>query len=570
MLEIGQIIDDRYKILYEVGHGGMSRVYLAINEAAGKEWAVKEVRKKGKRDGESVKQDPITETNILKKLESPHLPQIIDVIERDDSYLIVMDYIEGVTLKKKLDSEGRQPQEEVVGWALQLCDVLEYLHAQDPPIIYRDMKPGNIMLRPDGRIVLIDFGIAREYKDGAEEDTRTLGTKGYAAPEQYGGQGQTDERTDIYNLGATIYHLVTGKDPTKPPYEMRPIRQWDPSFSTGLESIIVRCTQNDPEKRYQSTGELRYALENYRKLETAYQEEKKRKWKLFTALCAMGFACIICGTMLRGYAAALRSGTYEVLIREAERSTDEKEAVMHYEDAVKTKPSAVKAYSALLNDIYLSDGMFSRKEADAVTRLLGYKGSRDAHTIEERLRGNKYAYGRFCYEMGLAYFYFYEESGNKQLSRPWLREAKETLSDEKKRLRAERLCKVAEYYAGLGGRNKAGDSTADYADYWDDLVKLSGDHIAEEDNIRTALVMYGELAYQAGAHAMEFRDAGVSRQSVLYELKRVEKIVTEQIIGSPGYSEEEYGEKTDEILRNITAARNVLETVYAAGEGVSG
>ena len=153
MLEIGQIIDDRYKILYEVGHGGMSRVYLAINEAAGKEWAVKEVRKKGKRDGESVKQDPITETNILKKLESPHLPQIIDVIERDDSYLIVMDYIEGVTLKKKLDSEGRQPQEEVVGWALQLCDVLEYLHAQDPPIIYRDMKPGNIMLRPDGRIV---------------------------------------------------------------------------------------------------------------------------------------------------------------------------------------------------------------------------------------------------------------------------------------------------------------------------------------------------------------------------------------------------------------------------------
>ena len=172
--------------------------------------------------------------------------------------------------------------------------------------------------------------------------------------------------------------------------------------------------------------------------------------------------------------------------------------------------------------------------------------------------------------MGLAYFYFYEESGNKQLSRPWLREAKENLSDEKKRLRAERLCKVAEYYAGLGGRNKAGDSTADYADYWDDLVKLSGDHIAEEDNIRTALVMYGELAYQAGAHAMEFRDAGVSRQSVLYELKRVEKIVTEQIIGSPGYSEEEYGEKTDEILRNITAARNVLETVYAAGEGVSG
>ena len=251
-------------------------------------------------------------------------------------------------------------------------------------------------------------------------------------------------------------------------------------------------------------------------------------------------------------------------------STDEGQAVARYEDAVKTKPSDVKAYSALLNDIYLSDGVFSREEAEAMTRLLGYKGSRDAHTIEERLRGNKDAYGRFCYEMGLAYFYFYEESGNKQLSRPWLREAKETLSDEKKRLRAERLCKVAEYYAGLGDRNKAGDSTADYADYWEDLVKLSGDHIAEEDNIRTALVMYGELVYQAGAHAMEFRDAGVSRQAVLYELKRVERIVTEQVIGADSYSEDEYGEKTDEILHNIEAARSVLETVYAAGEGASG
>ena len=172
--------------------------------------------------------------------------------------------------------------------------------------------------------------------------------------------------------------------------------------------------------------------------------------------------------------------------------------------------------------------------------------------------------------MGLAYFYFYEDKGNKQLSRPWLREAKESLSDEKKRMRAARLFKVAEYYGTLENRNKAGDSTADYADYWDDLVQLSGDHIAEEDNIRTALVMYGELAYQAGAHALEFRDAGVSRQAVLYELKRVERIVTEEVIGSDGYSETEYGEKADEVLSNIGAARNVLETVYAPAEGGSG
>ena len=173
----------------------------------------------------------------------------------------------------------------------------------------------------------------------------------------------------------------------------------------------------------------------------------------------------------------------------------------------------------------------------------------------------------FCYEMGLAYFYFYEDRGSRLLSRPWLREAKEGLSDEKKRMRAERLYKVTEYYGSLENRNKAGDSMADYADYWDDLVQLCGDQIAEEDNIRTALVMYGELAYQAGAHAMEFRDAGVSRPAVLYELKRIERIITEEIIGAEGYTEAEYGEKTDEVLCNITAARRVLETVYAPGEG---
>ena len=110
----------------------------------------------------------------------------------------------------------------MIKWAKQLCDVLGYLHSQNPPIIYRDMKPANIMLKPDGNVVLIDFGTAREYKENNIEDTTCLGTMGYAAPEQFGGMGQTDARTDIYCLGATMYHLVTGMNPCEPPYEIRP------------------------------------------------------------------------------------------------------------------------------------------------------------------------------------------------------------------------------------------------------------------------------------------------------------------------------------------------------------
>ena len=131
MLQIGSLIDNKYKILSEVGHGGMSVVYLAINERANKTWAVKEVRKDGVCDFEAVKQGLIVETDMLKKLDHPYLPSIIDVIDTEDSFLIVMDYIEGNSLQKVLKS-GAQPQELVVKWAIQLCDVLGYLHSRTP------------------------------------------------------------------------------------------------------------------------------------------------------------------------------------------------------------------------------------------------------------------------------------------------------------------------------------------------------------------------------------------------------------------------------------------------------
>lgn len=164
MLEIGSIIDGKYKILNKIGQGGMSVVYLAMNERANKQWAIKEVRKDGVKDYEVVRQGLIAETDILKRLNHPHLPSIIDVIDRDDTFLIVMDYIEGKALDYWLKKEGAQPQERVVEWAKQICDVFGYLHSRKPPIIYRDLKPANVMLKPDGQIMIIDFGTAVSLK----------------------------------------------------------------------------------------------------------------------------------------------------------------------------------------------------------------------------------------------------------------------------------------------------------------------------------------------------------------------------------------------------------------------
>lgn len=163
MLEIGSLLDGKYKILNKIGQGGMSIVYLAMNEKANKQWAVKEMRKEKNRNYEVMKQSLITETNLLKELKHPYLPSIADIIENDDTIIIVMDYIEGRPLSDILLEEGTIEEDKVVDYAIQLCDVLDYLHSQNPPIIYRDLKPANIMLKPDGKITLIDFGTARKY-----------------------------------------------------------------------------------------------------------------------------------------------------------------------------------------------------------------------------------------------------------------------------------------------------------------------------------------------------------------------------------------------------------------------
>ena len=182
MLEIGQLVDNKYRILDIVGKGGMSVVYLARNARANKSWAIKEVRKVGEENLEVKRNSLVAETEMLKNLSHPNLPTIVDVIETADTYLVVMDYIEGNDLGVILKEFGAQPQEKVVQWGLQLCDVLEYLHTRPKPIIYRDLKPANIMLKPDGNIMLIDFGTAREIKIADANDTISLGTRGYAAP----------------------------------------------------------------------------------------------------------------------------------------------------------------------------------------------------------------------------------------------------------------------------------------------------------------------------------------------------------------------------------------------------
>lgn len=317
MARMGEIIDGKYEVLREVGRGGMSVVYLAMDKRLNKQWAIKEFRK----DKDDVSKQValkalLDEANLMKKLDHPTLPRIVDIIDNHETVYIIMDYIEGESLNKVLDAYGAQPQEAVIEWAKQLSEVLDYLHTQNPPVIYRDMKPANIMLKPDGTVRLIDFGIAREYKEGKEGDTEAIGTRGYAAPEQFGGKGQTDARTDIYSLGVTLYHLVTGKNPAEPPYEIYPIRHWNPSFSSGLEWLIQKCTQLNPGDRYQSCAEVTYVLENLDKFDTEYKKKKKSRFNLFIISLILTIVFTISSIGLFWRSITAKQNSYDNLIEE--------------------------------------------------------------------------------------------------------------------------------------------------------------------------------------------------------------------------------------------------------------
>ena len=321
MTRTGTVIGGKYEILKKIGQGGMSIVYVAMDTRLNKQWAIKEIKKSKKQDTKTLLRSLQMEANILKMVDHPVLPRIVDIINYKGTVFVVMDYIEGRTLSEILKKEGPQPQEKVVEWAKDLCGALDYLHSMNPPIIYRDMKPSNIMVKPDGKVKLIDFGTAKEFDVESLADTTALGTRGYAAPEQFGdakGRGihKTDARTDIYSLGATLYHVLTGKNPSEPPYVIKPIRDWNPMLSSGLEKIIVKCTMADPEDRYQNCGELLYALEHYEELDDAFRKESFRRMRSFFVSAGLTVCCGI--VAISGYAGNQRERrlNYENMINE--------------------------------------------------------------------------------------------------------------------------------------------------------------------------------------------------------------------------------------------------------------
>ena len=359
MLRPGDILENKYEIIEFIGKGGMSKVWLArdTNKKLSRLWAVKEISKASEVYKKTVdERKALHEIEIMKNLDHPALPRIVDVIDSAASICVVMDYIQGMTLQDVIDTYGVQKEQVVVSWMLEVCDILTYLHGRKPPIIYRDIKPSNLMLNNDGHIKIIDFGIAREYKGG--EDTMPLGSEGYASPEHF--TARTDERSDIYTVGSTAYMLLTGKNQAMSPYYIQPLRDIDPSLSQGLEKIILKATKKDPDERYQSASEMANALESYEKLDDAYIEGLRKKKARHMRRLIGSVAIMVIGAVVTagGYIYEFRS--YNNLVSSPGGKTDTK--VENLKKAIDLKPGKEDAYIALV-EAYSEDGKFTEDES---------------------------------------------------------------------------------------------------------------------------------------------------------------------------------------------------------------
>lgn len=564
MLEIGSLVDGKYKILSEIGHGGMSVVYMAINEKANKTWAVKEVRKDGKMDFNTVRQGLMAEIETLKKLKHPNLPSIVDVIEDEDSFIIVMDYIEGRSLDKIIEENGAQPEAYVVEWAKQLCDVFGYLHSRTPAIIYRDMKPANVMLKPDGNIMVIDFGTAKNYEIDLGETTG-IGTIGYAAPEQYigSGLGRTDARTDIYCLGITMYHLLTNIDPCKNLISDKSIRAVNPALSHGLDAIIQKCTQYQPSDRYQSCAELMYDLENYEILEPLYKKRQKRNLGTFFIIILLSIVMAIAGFVLNISAAQMATDTYDTKIDDAAKTTDYDTKVSIYEEciAIPNKAGEKEAYLGLIQTFKEDDSVFSVEEGKLLEKLI--KNNKTA------LQENPENYTEICFETGKLYWYYYDYADGSQITKAkssieWFQDVIDNAPEEYENIGMARVyANIGIFYRDITTNITEANDKGKYKPLFENLTELMNSVATDENEseiVRLELIELTRGAIQQ--YATKFKVDGVTEDQLTELYNTVANTVN---------SIETTADKTDELkattFSNLPDTKAAIESAYGTSKG---
>ena len=445
---------DQYEILRELGRGGTSVVYLVKDKADGRNYALKVLRRDdNKPEAFEQEADQLrartenlrAEAEVLQALCTdeqgnvachPGIPAYRECVcdEKGEFAGFVMEYVEGRSLQKILEDGRAYTVREAVEAGLQLCGIMEQLHGQDPPMIFRDLKPANILVRPDGQFVLVDYGAVRKLRKSAGSDTMQLGTDGYAAPEQYGGWEQSDERTDIYGIGAVLHHMITGRPPLDT--GLRPLREilgaeGESRQLDEMAKILLRCCMTAPSMRYSSCKELEKALRSVIRLRTR-SRSRERGWKWFVLLVNTAAVCLGLAIVLAASAAGAETAEYCALIETAANETTLEEKKEVYQRAAALRPEDPEAYICFLRDLVedcvitegekraLDDVLFARVSAGG---LWGTAAGNAEGNLERMRKKRPGDYAALQMELGKVYFACYE--GGREAAKQCFRNALE-------------------------------------------------------------------------------------------------------------------------------------------------
>lgn len=466
-LKVGDIVEGSWEVIKQIGQGGSATVYLVRDIELNRFLALKEVPVRGTKEGERQARAVIAEVNLLKSLSHPSIPRIIKMTKDAHSLLIVMDYIEGYSLRDLIAKKSYIDEKSIVRWGLALCDTLKYLHNRNPKVIYRDLKPHNVMLSNENHLFLMDFGISREVgPDFDYSKEPKLGTKGYAAPEMRTKEAWFDERSDIYALGRTLYFLATRNSPSievlkdgrKLP--ILPIRQYDSTRSVGLEKIIEKATAFKPQDRYQSVEEMIYDLKNIDKMSEGYIKKIKKRATTIYSL----FGTLILGGLLLGtgvlYSQMATTDAYKQALATGKTSQN----IDSLLEASKILPNEVEPYMELVQ-IYRSSGHFTSEDE---FQLLGALQSNIPS-----LKGKEGA-GDLLYQVGQLYWFYYPQNGQTK-SVPWFEQAKEFgVSDKNQHLLSIYL-ELGTFKKGILSSITDNSDSGMYKKYWTALSELESE-----------------------------------------------------------------------------------------------
>lgn len=495
------VLNGRYEILKCIHSKGMANVYLVRDTHLGKQWCLKEIRKSqaGRKNIEFI--SLMQEANILRSLNNEKIPRITTIENDGDSLFVVMDFLDGVTLKDFVQEKGRIPEDMAVKWMIQIVQAVGYLHSErsnKKPIFYRDMKPDNLMIRSNGVINIFDFGISVRLEYPNQLPEYTLGTPGYVAPEQQKKNLPMDLRSDIYSMGRTFYFMLTGIDPRGFIGEkLKPISDWSPDVSPVLISIVNKCMADNPNDRYQTCEELQYALENYKFSDEKHRSSAKRKVKVVISLAVAGFVMGICSIIPFGINGAQSKDAYDKALIVAQQSG----RLEDYDKVLTMNPLNISPYEGYI-DAVKEDGIFTLDEEKGLLNhinpnLMDLKKDKD--------------YGKIAFDIGKLYWFYYPSEDGKTLSIKWFEDA---ISSDFNKEEATVYYNLGVFNRDISKSVKEASDSGMYKKYWNNLLLIQNMDTSDIITIQTNI----SIAECISTYAYNLKKDGVSYEDISKEI----------------------------------------------------